>query len=336
MRRIRLVSQALSASTRVLRASSRSIRAIMSESFAIGTIMTYMNALLEPGKYIVAVSGGIDSVVLLDLLRRQPDLELIVAHLDHGIRPESAADASFVARLAQQHNFPFYTKRVELGGDASEAQAREARYAFLHAVRLQTGAQAIVTAHHQDDVLETAILNLLRGTGRRGLSSLQTTEFLQRPLLGVSKSTLRQYALKHGLQWREDSTNQDHKYLRNYVRLKLLPQIPPDQQQKFLKHLKMAGATNQAIDELLEQRLSNRPALQELSRSELTRLGHAESRELMAAWLRLNGIRDFDRAGLERLVVAAKVTPAGRQIDVLGQVVMQVGKRTLALRQHER
>ncbi len=141
-----------------------------------------MKELLIPGKYIVAVSGGIDSVSLLHALTSDKSLHLIVAHFDHGIRDDSALDAKFVANLARELGLSFVTQRVKLGFEASEAVARKHRYKFLHRACIENNADAIVTAHHQDDVIETAIINTLRGTKRRGLISLKSTELIKRPL----------------------------------------------------------------------------------------------------------------------------------------------------------
>src|SRR5688572_27728765 len=127
---------------------------------------------VAPGKYIVAVSGGVDSMVLLHLLSQHSQSELIVAHFDHGIRPDSAEDRKLVEKTAKKYGLEFVYREGELGPGASEAEAREARYGFLQIIKVKHNAKAIVTAHHQDDMLETAIINMLRGTGRKGLSSL--------------------------------------------------------------------------------------------------------------------------------------------------------------------
>src|SRR6266542_1461422 len=150
-----------------------------------------MKVRVSPGKYVVAVSGGVDSMVLLDLLRQKPKLELVVSHFDHGIRPDSEEDRRLVQRIARAYGLPFVYARGNLGPKAGEALAREARYAFLRRVQQEQGAKAIITAHHQDDMLETAIMNLLRGTGRRGLSSLKSREGLLRPLLNWTKKDIR-------------------------------------------------------------------------------------------------------------------------------------------------
>src|SRR5689334_6585659 len=117
----------------------------------------------KPGHYVVAVSGGVDSMALLHMLNSRPDLKLTVAHFDHGIRDDSAQDLLLVEKVAKSYGRPFVFKAGRLGPDASEAGARTARYRFLRQVLRDCGAKAIITGHHQDDLLETAILNMLRG-----------------------------------------------------------------------------------------------------------------------------------------------------------------------------
>ena len=170
-------------------------------------------------KYLVAVSGGIDSVVLLDMLVRVGKYELIVAHFDHGIREDSAADARFVAGLAKQYQLPFTTRREELGKEASEERARERRYVFLRKEARKREA-VIVTAHHLDDGVETIAINLTRGTGWRGLAVFGAAD-IRRPLLHFSKEDIREYANDKRLEWVEDSTNESDVYLRNRLRRRI-------------------------------------------------------------------------------------------------------------------
>lgn len=169
-------------------------------------------------KYIVAVSGGVDSVVLLDLLHKTGEHQLVVAHFDHGIRPDSAEDANFVAGLAEKYDLSFVSERAELGPGASEEMARNYRYAFLREVAKNHNGK-IVTAHHADDVIETIALNLHRGTGWRGLAVLDSD--IVRPLLHIHKEFLIEYAKDNGLKWHEDSTNASDAYTRNRLRKKL-------------------------------------------------------------------------------------------------------------------
>lgn len=286
---------------------------------------------IRPGKYVVAVSGGVDSMVLLDLLRQKPTLKLVVAHFDHGIRPDSAADRKLVQRIAKAYGLPFVHASGNLGPNAGEALAREARYAFLRKVQEEQGAEAIITAHHQDDMLETAILNLLRGTGRRGLSSLKSRKEVVRPLLDWTKKDVREYAEEHDLVWAEDSTNSDERYLRNYIRHSILSRFTPTGRDTLLQHMKQAGKINEEIDKLLDKDLSDQPAKDEMSRGWYLQLPYAVATEMMAAWLRRNGIMQFDRHMIERLVVAAKTATPGKLADVNSKVVVQFTKDRIKL-----
>ncbi len=295
-----------------------------------------MDVTLEPGRYVIAVSGGVDSVALLHLLQQQADLQLTVAHFDHGIRDDSAQDRQYVARLAQQYGLPFVYDEGQLGTGASEATAREARYKFLRKTAEATNAQAIVTAHHQDDAIETAIINILRGTGRKGITSLSDSSILKRPIMHVSKEALIAYAKDQGLTWREDSTNKDERYLRNYVRSRLVTRIDADNRHKLLDIIDALRSTNRELDELLTAELEQHSIDNVVDRQWFILLPHAVAKEIMATWLRASGIFDFDRKALERLVVAAKIGRPGTKFDAVLGMRLKVGIDSLALQGNER
>jgi tRNA(Ile)-lysidine synthase len=194
----------------------------------IATLLHYigMAPTLRPlvaGTYIVAVSGGVDSMALLSLLCQQPRLRLIVAHVNHGIRADSSLDENLVVSFCKSHNIECHVKKLHLGEGVNEDSARKARYAYMRHCRVAYGARAIITAHHRDDLIETALINCLRGTGWRGLAPFAMGSDIVRPLVDVSKAALRRYATNHAIPWREDSTNTDERYLRNYVRHRLMP-----------------------------------------------------------------------------------------------------------------
>jgi tRNA(Ile)-lysidine synthetase-like protein len=289
-----------------------------------------LDVTLEPGRYVVAVSGGVDSVVLLDLLA-QRHKSLTVAHFDHGIREDAKYDRLLVQDLARKHGMPFVYHEGKLGAGASEAVARKARYDFLHHVRRAAGARALVTAHHQDDLIETAFLNLMRGTGRKGLSSLRSTDIIKRPLLHIPKSEIIQYARDNQLVWHEDSTNQDERYLRNHVRRQIVPRMSPVQRQELLSLLERAHKLNGEIDNHLVTHLHIQPALDRLDRGAFISLPHAVGLELLAAWLRRQGIAGFDRKTLQRLAVAALTFQPGQKVDVIGGYMLVVGRNDLTL-----
>lgn len=289
----------------------------------------------KPGKYVVAVSGGVDSMVLLDLLLGRQGLDLTVAHFDHGIRADSAEDRHFVEATAKKYRLPFVYDEGKLGFGASEAEARTARYKFLKNVRRTTGTEAIITAHHQNDLLETAILNMLRGTGRKGLTSLDSGQGLLRPLLTVSKEEILGYAAMKGLAWHEDKTNQDVSYFRNYIRHRLLPRFSEAERQKLVTIIGEMKVTNQNLDSLLAQELRQQSQMDKLDRAWFNNLPHEVAREVLATWLRANHT-GFDRKNLERLVVAAKTAKPGKKFPVAKEVVLSVAPQHLALVHKER
>jgi len=287
---------------------------------------------IEPGFYVVAVSGGVDSMVLLDMLAGLPDVTLIVAHFNHGIRDDSDADEELVARTARAKGLLFVSERGNLGAHASEADARTARYAFLEKVMKREGARAIITAHHQDDVLESILLALLRGTGRKGLSALQSTKTRKRPLLYYTKNELIAYAQTHATKWREDSTNQDDTYLRNYVRKTFIPRMKPAGRQQLLDIHRQMVRVNAEADALLAgyiEAMSDDGIV--FVRSMFIMMPHAISKEVMASLLRSVSARDVSRRTIERLVVAVKVARPHTMHDVDNTWVLIVDKKTWQL-----
>lgn len=284
---------------------------------------------LEPGVYVIAVSGGVDSVVLLNMLSNRSDLQLVVAHYDHGIRKDSKHDRHFVDNLAKSYHLPFVFDQGDLGSLASEAEARKHRYVFLHQVRRSVNAQAIITAHHQDDLIETIIINVLRGTGRKGLSPLWSTPFLKRPLLGMSKQTIRMYARSRNLEWREDSTNQDTKYLRNYIRHTILSNMTPKQRRELLEIFEHAKRYNEKIDELLTK-LGADDDGNVVSRQLFIGLPHMVAREFLSQWLRTRQIA-FDSKTIERLTVQLKTLSAGSFVPINQGAMFYVTKQDIRL-----
>lgn len=290
-----------------------------------------MRVAVGAGTYVVAVSGGVDSMVLLDLLRQRPGMKLVVAHLDHGIREDSAADRKLVQGVAKKHGLAFVHKAGKLGPQASEAKARAVRYAFLQSVKRASGAKAIMTAHHQDDVLETAIINLMRGTGRRGLTSLKSSSALLRPLIGYSKDQIQDYAVEHGLSWREDETNADPAYLRNYVRANVLPKFTDGQRAQLVILLERLRTINDELDAHLTSLLHTQPALNQLDRAWFIYLPHDVAKEILHAWLKRHGARDVTKKTIERLIVAMKTGKNGQHFDVDNRYKVSIKRDILAL-----
>ena len=187
-------------------------------------------------RVVVAVSGGADSVALLQVLsawRDHLDLTLAVAHVDHGLRgEESLEDARFVEQLAGQLGFPFFLKRLNLKsvlgkrkGESVQAVARERRYARLQAVAREWGGAKVAVGHTQDDQAETVLLSMLRGAGLAGLSGMpsQREPCVIRPFLTVSRPEILSYLDEKRREFRVDSTNDNPKYTRNRLRRELIP-----------------------------------------------------------------------------------------------------------------
>jgi len=191
--------------------------------------------LFEAGEtVVVAVSGGADSVALLDILCSLPDekLRLVVAHLNHGLRgADSDGDEEFVRQLAARYGLPFELQRADVAGLAQscrlslEDAGRRARYLFLAEAAKAHGAASIALAHHRDDQAETVLIRLLRGAGGAGLSAMGSSSQggLKRPLLQVSRAEIELYLKGRGLGYRTDASNADTAILRNSIRHELIP-----------------------------------------------------------------------------------------------------------------
>lgn len=277
-------------------------------------------------KYVVAVSGGIDSVVLLDMLVQENEHELIVAHFDHGIRSDSAADARFVEALARHYGLPFVSQRAELGEGASEEIARRYRYAFLQHQAARHEA-VIVTAHHADDVVETIALNIARGTGWRGVAVLDRKNVI-RPLLYLSKRQLRDYATERCLEWVEDSTNHETVYFRNRLRQLIARSLSDRDRQLLLatwaEQRRLRRQIDQEVDKFLE------PA-NCYGRYFLTNSDESVACELLrAAVLRVSGSGPT-RPQCERALLAVKTAKPGAVFEVGGAVRLRFSQRTFVV-----
>lgn len=290
-----------------------------------------MEVTLKPGTYVVGVSGGVDSIVLLHALTKLPDVMIIVAHYDHGIRDDSTYDCQLVATTSQKYNLDFEFMEGNLGRGASEEQAREARYAFLRQIRDKYNAAAIVTAHHQDDALETAAFNVLRGTKRKGMSSLQSTEDVIRPLMPYNKADIRKYADSQGLVWHEDSTNHDEKYARNWIRRSLLPRLTRNQKRQLEAAHAAARGRNNEVDEAVAAQLRELETGEGLDRQKFIALPYSVAAEVMVAWLRQQGVKDVDSKLIDVLVVSVKTLPPGKRISVGKNVFLNLRPTTMTL-----
>ncbi len=189
-----------------------------------------MVALTAPGsRWLVAVSGGPDSMALLDLLHRGVALhrrELLVGHVDHGIAPASGAVAELVACAAGVRGLPYVAVRLSLGPDAGETAARRGRRRALRQMARDAGAAGIVLAHQADDQAETVLLRVLHGSGPAGLAAMAARRGVWlRPLLAVPRSELRAHIDAERLDVWDDPANADPRHLRSWLRHEILPAL---------------------------------------------------------------------------------------------------------------
>lgn len=277
---------------------------------------------------MAAVSGGVDSMVLLDVLSNTPRVDLVVAHFNHGIRGDSRVDEELVAATAAKYGLPFEAARGRLGSSASEDTARQARYKFLETVRIKYQAKAIITAHHQDDLIETAVINLLRGTGRRGLVAISSNKNVLRPLLDHSKAQILRYAQQNGVKWREDPTNQIPDYLRNYIRQNVVPRMSGPERQIFLAEIDKVQSATPKIDAWLEELSGTVIREGKIDRSRFTDLPSELGDELLMHWLRRAGLRDFDRKIINRLNVAIRTSKSNSRHPVKKDLMIEIGAKS--------
>ncbi len=283
----------------------------------------------DPKKlYVLAVSGGVDSMVMLHVLGKilKPS-RTIVAHVDHGIRSDSFWDRELVQTYCQQKEIVFEYVELGLGSEASEAEAREARYTFLNSIKEKYHADAVVTAHHQDDLIETALLNVLRGTGIRGLCSLASSDELIRPMLGVSKAEILEYAWAHSVVWREDSTNKDLSYRRNWLRQRVMQDMDLAMRLSLLKIISTVSILTEQINNEIGEFTSNK----EISRYDIAQLSYAERLEVLAGWLRTHTALEFDRRTLELLAIETVTLEKGKKRSLAKGVWINSNTKVLTL-----
>jgi len=195
------------------------------------------HALLKGGeRVLLGVSGGPDSMALLHALwemRGEFGLRLAVAHLDHGLRPEAAAEEIFVRQAALGLGLPFVSERADVRGLAErkrlplEEAAREARYGFLTKAAVELSAVKIALGHTADDQAESVLMRLLRGSGTRGLSGIppKRTDLFIRPLIEVYRRDVESFLRERGVPSREDASNRSPRFLRNRIRHELIPAL---------------------------------------------------------------------------------------------------------------
>ena len=220
----------------------------------------------EGDRLILALSGGIDSMVLADLLLKMK-ADFVAAHCNFHLRgEESDGDEQFVREFAEKNGIQCFVKHFDTEkyaaehGISIEMAARDLRYAWFEELRQKLGYDKIVVAHHADDQAETFFINLLRGAGLNGLKGMKPQNgVIIRPLLWASREQIHQYAVENQILWREDHTNAESVYLRNKIRNQLLPvfdELHPEARQGLYKSLEHLSSENELYRELLKEKLA--------------------------------------------------------------------------------
>jgi tRNA(Ile)-lysidine synthase len=269
-------------------------------------------------RYLVGVSGGRDSVALLHWLREAGYNNLIVCHLNHQLRGQSAsADARFVRKLAAKYALLFELGQANVRAIAArekisiETAAREARYSFFGQVAERSGCQTIFLGHHADDLVETLLLNLFRGTGASGLVGIRGVTIRRegdvsltvgRPFLGIWRSDINQYVKQNRLDFREDRSNKDLTPLRNRVRQRIIPYLEKtigrNIRQNIWKTATILAEEENFFESLLPKNLEN---VAELAVEPLRQLSVALQRRMLRRWLRAAEVRDLTFELVERV-----------------------------------
>ena len=280
-----------------------------------------------PGSAVLAVSGGPDSVALLDLMlavARERGLSLVVAHADHGIRADSRTVGQSVGELARRSGLPFELGELELGPGATETAARRARYAWLALVQRRHAARYLVTAHHADDQVETILLRVLKGSGPAGLAGMPARGRggIVRPLLPFSRAELAVHVAERGLAFHDDPANRDPRHLRSWLRVTLLPQLVTrlgtNLRADVLRLGRAAAVERRAWDRALELvpelRLQRSAGGFDVARAPLSRYDKALSAALLRAAARRVGLVLGTRRARRLLALAGR--PSGRRLSL--------------------
>ncbi len=279
-----------------------------------------LSALTDCRHFCLAYSGGMDSQVLLCLLQQlrqdYPDYAIRAIHIDHGISPQAHNWQRHCKQSCDQWGIPFQAKHIKLekrGGESLEALAREARYASL-AAQLND-KECLLTAHHQDDQAETLLLQLLRGSGIKGLAAMPKKKpfangELLRPLLSISRHTIHHYAVQQQLQWMEDDSNDNPQFDRNYLRQQIMPLIKkrwPNATTTISRSAKHCANANTAMEHITAKQLNKVVNNQGLIDLDVLRLfDKVEQMEILRHWI------------VERAIKL----PSERQLEVIFKTVI--------------
>jgi len=311
------------------------------------------NLINKNDNIVAGISGGIDSVVLFDLLVRLMniiDYNLYVAHVNHGVRGDEAdRDERFVEKLSQRYNIPFYSRKVDMNGYAkekkisSEEAGRILRYEFFRKILNDVGGGKIAVAHNKNDQAETVMLRIIRGTGIDGLRGMQfQTQDIIRPILNIKRNELEEYLTAHKLDHVEDYTNVETVYQRNKIRLELFPYIEENFNPNIVDSLyrlsKNAQIDSDALDIIAEKKYNL--LVKKKDNNSIIIEGALLNKELPAIKNRIirkaifclcNDIIDIEKKHIELVTDLLEKNMTGKSLNITKGIVARISYGNLYL-----
>jgi len=293
--------------------------------------------MLSPGdKVVLGVSGGPDSMALWEIMQEIAGfmrLELIIAHVNHGLRPEADEEEEYVRSLAKERKVKAFFYKVDVKERARQSKssvetaARQERYAFFARVLEETGAARIATAHHRDDVAETVLLHLLRGSGIRGLRGIMPiNNRIIRPLLILTKGEILDFLAQKKVKFFIDKSNNDPVYLRNRIRHELIPWLQAEYNPAIIESLNQLADIAREENEAMEKITGNlwKEALLEKNTEAITLKTDAlkgmelafKRRIILKALTEIGGYAGWNLLDVERVIAMLNQTGSRRIIKL--------------------
>jgi len=286
----------------------------------IHTLNTDFPAIYPSKTILLAVSGGVDSMVLLHLFQSLPQFSIAVAHCNYKLRAESDTDATFIKSHCQKKEIPYFEKVFETIEESNKAKtgiqetARKLRYSFFNEVCATNQFCYIATAHHQNDSAETILFNLTRGSGSKGIQGIPPiTNNILRPLINFSKTDIQSYAQLNKIDFREDSSNRKNDYSRNKIRNMVIP-ILNEINPQVLNHITQLGKQISLMDKYINDQLSksNVEVIQSFESHREINLSSHKASEFLSLYINhFIGHHDLSFSQIQNLIEAYRCGKSG-------------------------